>query len=120
MSSSAPIPEATRPAASPLSVAQRMCLRDLLDDEWRAQVRQLTGLATAYHSAERALDDRAVAELTMALAVVRRRLVDVEAALARLDSRTYGTCDGCDRRMPFEQLEMNPLARFCATCQPPQ
>jgi DnaK suppressor protein len=108
--------EATTQVAAPLSTAQRMCLRDLLDDEWRAQVRQLTGLATAFHSAERSEDRTASAELSLALAVVRRRLLDCEAALGRLDARTYGTCDGCDRRLPFEQLEMNPLARFCASC----
>jgi RNA polymerase-binding transcription factor DksA len=114
-----PIHDATRPVAPPLTPAQRVCLRDLLDEEWRAQVRQLTGLATAYHSAETAGNARSAAELSLALAVVRRRLLDVEAALARLDSKTYGACDGCDRHMPYEQLEMNPLARFCARCEPP-
>jgi DnaK suppressor protein len=113
-----PLYDATRPIAAPLSLTQRMCLRDLLDEEWRSQVRQLTGLATAYHSAERDNDSQASRELSLALAVVRRRIVDVEAALARHDAKSYGTCDGCDRRMPFEQLEMNPLARFCARCQP--
>lgn len=113
-----PIYDATLPVAPALTPAQRMCLRDLLDEEWRAQVRQLTGLATAYHSAESAGDERGAGELSAALAVVRRRLIDVEAALARLDSKTYGLCDGCDRRLPFEQLEMNPLARNCTRCQP--
>jgi len=113
-----PIHDTTRPTSPPLTIAQRMCLRDLLDEEWRAQVRQLTGLATAYHSAESAGDAPGAEQLSAALAVVRRRLIDVEAALARLDSRTYGLCDGCDRGLPFEQLEMNPLARFCTRCQP--
>lgn len=113
-----PIHDATRPTSPPLTTAQRMCLHDLLDEEWRAQVRQLTGLATAYHSAESAGDEKGAEQLSAALAVVRRRLIDVEAALARLDSRTYGLCDGCDRRLPFEQVEMNPLARFCTRCQP--
>lgn len=113
-----PIHDVTRPAAAPLTPAQRICLRDLLDEQWRAQVRQLTGLATAYHSAEAGADSHAAAELSAALAVVRRRLIDIEAALARLDSKTYGLCDSCDRRLPFEQVEMNPLARFCTGCQP--
>jgi len=113
-----PIHDATRPVAAPLTIAQRICLQELLDEEWRAQVRQLTGLATAYHSAESAGDGSAAEHLSAALAVVRRRLIDVESALARLESKTYGACDGCDRRMPFEQLEMNPLARFCTSCQP--
>jgi RNA polymerase-binding transcription factor DksA len=114
-----PIHDTTRPPAPALTLAQRMCLHDLLDEEWRAQVRQLTGLATAYHSAESAADSRAAAQLSSALAVVRRRLVDVEDALARLDARTYGVCEGCERSLPFEQLEMNPLARCCTRCHPP-
>ena len=113
-----PMHDATRPVAAPLSIAQRISLHELLDEEWRSQVHQLTGLATAYHSAESAGDGSSAEQLSAALAVVRRRLVDVESALARLDSRTYGECDGCDRRMPFEQLEMNPLARFCTGCRP--
>jgi len=113
-----PIHDATRPAAPVLSISQRMSLRDLLDEEWRAQVRQLTGLATAYHSAESAADSRAATQLSSALAVVRRRLADVESAMARLESKTYGVCDGCDRSLPFEQLEMNPLARCCTRCHP--
>ena len=113
-----PIHDLTLPSAAPLTFAQRIGLRDLLDEEWRAQVRQLTGLATAYHSAESAGDSRAAGELSAALAVVRRRLIDIEAALARIDSKTYGVCDGCNRRLPFEQLEMNPLARCCTRCQP--
>jgi DnaK suppressor protein len=113
-----PIYDTTLPVAPALTPAQRLCLRDLLDEQWRAQVRQLTGLATAYHSAETVTDVGGTRELSAALAVVRRRLVDVEAALARLDAKTYGHCDGCDRRLPFEQLEMNPLARRCTRCQP--
>jgi DnaK suppressor protein len=113
-----PVVDASAPEAAPLSTGQRLGLRDLLDEEWRAQVRQLTGLATAYHSAERAGDGDAAEELARALAVVRRRLVDVEAALSRLDSGSYGRCDGCERRMPIEQLELQPLARFCLRCAP--
>jgi RNA polymerase-binding transcription factor DksA len=96
--------------AAPLTLHQRLQLRDLLHDLWRSHVTDITLLATRFHADEDP-------ELAAELARVRRRLVDVESALARLDSRSYGSCDGCDRRIPFEQLETEPAGRYCRTCR---
>ena len=40
-------------------------------------------------------------------------LADVNAALARLDDGTYGTCTACGRRIPDERLEAIPWASLC-------
>ena len=98
-------------AVRPLTGAQRVMLRDLLNNLWRQHVEDITRLAVRFHAHE---DDG----LARDLAKVRRMLVDVESALARLDSRSYGSCDGCDRRIPFEQLEAEPAGRYCRACQP--
>jgi RNA polymerase-binding transcription factor DksA len=98
-------------AVEPLTGVQRVVLRDLLNSVWRQHVEEITRLAVRFHAHE---DD----ELVRDLAKVRRMLVDVESALDRLDSRSYGRCDGCDRRIPFEQLEANPAGRYCRRCQP--
>src|SRR5947209_1373494 len=87
-------------------------LRDLLHALWRDHVIEITDLAVRYHADEDA-------DLAAALAKVRRSLVDVESALDRLDSRSYGRCDACERRIPFEQLEANPAGRYCYRCQAP-
>lgn len=97
----------------PLSGNQRMMLRDLLHASWREHVELITRLAVKFHAA--AGEDAALAA---DLAAVRRGLVDVESALDRLDSRSYGRCDACDRRIPFEQLEADPAGRYCRRCQP--
>lgn len=102
---------------APLTSTQRRMLRDVLDAEWRETVRCLTSLATEFHGAEGIGDDELVDTLSQQLAGVRRRLVDVEAAMTRLDSGTYGRCDGCDRQLPFEQLEHSPAARYCGACR---
>jgi RNA polymerase-binding transcription factor DksA len=95
----------------PLSSTQRLLIRDLLHQMWRAHVVDITNLAVRFHTRE----EPAVAAR---LAGVRRQLVDVESALARLDSRSYGRCDGCERRIPFELLEAAPDCRYCPRCQP--
>ena len=97
--------------ALPLTPIQRIMLRDLLHQSWRAHVVDITNLAVRFHSDE----EPAVAQR---LAAVRRRLVDVESALERLDSGSYGRCDGCERRIPFELLEAAPDCRYCRRCQP--
>lgn len=99
-------------AAPPLTGMQRMLLRDLLHECWRAHVEAITDLAVRFHADE----ERSVA---IELAKVRRSLVDVESALDRLESRSYGRCDACERRIPFEQLEAQPSLRYCRRCQPP-
>ena len=47
---------------------------------------------------------------------VQRRLADIDAALARLDAGTYGTCESCGRPISPGRLEARPTARTCITC----
>ena len=43
-------------------------------------------------------------------------LDEVRAALARLESGSYGTCLGCTAQIPWERLELRPWAAFCVRC----
>ena len=43
----------------------------------------------------------------------RADLVEVEAALGRLEAGTYGICEVCGRTIPGERLEARPAARRC-------
>lgn len=112
MSTTPPVIE-TVPA---LTHVQRVQLRQLLDERWQQQVVELTDLAVEFHAFDGADADRD--DLAYRLAGVRRRLVEIESALHRLQSRTFGRCEACDRRMPFEQLEARPEAPYCPVCQP--
>ena len=49
-------------------------------------------------------------------AVARRRIDDVDAALHRLDTRTYGACRSCRRAIPVARLEAVPEATQCVAC----
>jgi RNA polymerase-binding transcription factor DksA len=61
--------------------------------------------------------DRELARVTAERA--RDVLDDIEAAVARIDDRTYGACESCGRPIPFERLEAIPHARHCVACPRP-
>jgi DnaK suppressor protein len=46
----------------------------------------------------------------------RRRLTDVEAALARREAGEYGICESCGRPIGPERLAARPAARTCIDC----
>jgi DnaK suppressor protein len=45
-----------------------------------------------------------------------RQIEEVDAALARLDDGSYGSCERCGRPIPPGRLEARPAARTCVTC----
>ena len=46
-----------------------------------------------------------------------RMLAQIDAALARVDAGTYGTCTNCGRPIAEERLEATPWASLCIDCQ---
>lgn len=58
--------------------------------------------------------DRAVAALRMYCA--RAVIEEIEDAIVRIESGTYGTCQSCHRPISLERLEMIPHAGRCALC----
>ncbi len=50
------------------------------------------------------------------LAGARRRLADVDAALARRAVGGYGVCEACGSSIPAERLAARPSARTCVAC----
>ena len=47
----------------------------------------------------------------------RRRLAEVEAALARMTRGTYGICEASGDAIPFARLEIEPTARLTVEAQ---
>ena len=45
-----------------------------------------------------------------------RRLDAVEAAMARLDAGSYGSCEDCGAALGDEELAVDPTQRSCASC----
>jgi DnaK suppressor protein len=46
----------------------------------------------------------------------RQELEDIEHALTKMVSVTYGICEKCHKKMSLERLEVLPAARFCRKC----
>ena len=46
----------------------------------------------------------------------RDEMAQVEAALQRLDTGTYGDCSDCREPIPLQRLRVQPAAQRCAPC----
>ncbi|MDH3500089.1 MAG: TraR/DksA C4-type zinc finger protein [Acidimicrobiia bacterium] len=60
------------------------------------------------------------AERTEVLGLVetlKSRLEDVDAAIAQIDSGTYGICETCGTEIPAARLEARPEAVLCVDCK---
>ncbi|MBI3029040.1 MAG: TraR/DksA C4-type zinc finger protein [Candidatus Rokubacteria bacterium] len=47
----------------------------------------------------------------------KRELDEVYAAQARLETGTFGICEGCGRAVPLARLRAMPAARTCVACE---
>jgi DnaK suppressor protein len=68
------------------------------------------------------LEDASVTDLILDLDLAEidrdlEHLRDVEAALQRMQQRTYGTCSVCRGVIPYERLTAYPTAKRCFRCQ---
>src|SRR5437764_14032901 len=99
--------------------------RALLEARWQARLRELTELSLAYHVAVAALPvaaspDLAAAPEAQALlrrtVTARRRLADVEEALARLAAGAFGRCGRWGAQIPDGLLATAPEIRYWPPC----
>jgi DnaK suppressor protein len=51
------------------------------------------------------------------MATIQERLVQVERALERIESGTYGRCETCGQDISPERLEAFPAATTCVSCK---
>lgn len=56
------------------------------------------------------------AQVGALVGLAERRLAEVEAATARVEAGTYGTCERCGRPIPSARLDARPVARTCVGC----
>jgi RNA polymerase-binding transcription factor DksA len=91
--------------------------RALLEARWQARLRELTELSLAYHVAIAAAAAQTEAQALLRRAVTaRRKLADVEEALARLAAGEFGQCEQCGGQIPDGLLATAPEIRYCARC----
>ena len=101
--------------------------RALLEARWQAYVQEVTELSLAYHVAAAAVPDGTgdgagqpeIAALLRRAVEARRKLADVEDALARLAAGRFGSCEQCGSPVQAGLLTAVPETRYCARCDAP-
>jgi RNA polymerase-binding transcription factor DksA len=93
--------------------------RSLLEARWQARLREVTELSLAYHAVAAATADvrgDGAERLLRRTVAARRRLADVEEALARLTAGSFGRCEQCGSEIPTDELSAVPETRYCPDC----
>jgi RNA polymerase-binding protein DksA len=105
--------------AATLAVAREQAVQDLA---------QLTGsydelVAAAHlsnaddeHDPEGATIASERSQLDALVRAAQNRLVEIDAAVGRLDRGSYGVCESCGRPVAAARLEARPVARTCIEC----
>jgi DnaK suppressor protein len=47
----------------------------------------------------------------------KRKLLQIDDALDRIDEETYGQCEDCGTKIPRARLKVLPFAKYCVECQ---
>lgn len=101
------------PAARPptvLDAEHMMMLHDMLEEQRRFRLEQLAAPPVPMSDAELEVQETI-------LFGARLALTDVEAALARMRTGTYGRCVRCETPLSLERMEIVPHAALCMPCQ---
>jgi len=48
---------------------------------------------------------------------LEKKLHEIIAALAKIETGTFGICDNCNQEIDIERLKVNPSAQTCITCK---
>lgn len=117
--------------ASTLGKSQLAALRKQLDEERRRLLRDTHSLEEQRANSEgrselrdpgshqadvatEAYEDELADSLS---AGAQDRLMEIEAAIARLDDGEFGMCVDCGTEIPLARLEARPWAARCIACQ---
>lgn len=111
---------ATADHAAHLTPQDLMALRDSLHEQQRFrkdQLRRLTAATTTGTGTGTGGAAAAQEEVQHTLAACARMvLADVEAALERLATGSYGRCHRCGLPIHADRLTIVPQARYCTGC----
>ncbi|MEU4830959.1 TraR/DksA C4-type zinc finger protein [Streptosporangium sp. NPDC023615] len=100
---------------SHLSSVQLHSLHRDLREQLEQRSRHLHGLRIQEQEGSGA--DGTWRELVVSITAAERTVAELSQACDRLAADTYGRCAHCQGPIPFERLEVRPLARTCIDCQ---
>ena len=106
-------------------------VRELLEAERQQALQRLSGLSGDFNKVVAAARDANAddehdpegatiaferSQLAALGLQVQRHLAEIEAAIERLSSGTYGMCESCGQPVAKARLEARPTARTCIRC----
>jgi DnaK suppressor protein len=47
----------------------------------------------------------------------RKKIIEIDEALERIEDKTYGICEECGKRITSNRLNIMPFARLCVPCK---
>lgn len=100
------------------SIATRLLeLCAALEEQRSFRVDQLADLAATAAGGSAVVVDDVDDEVADALrAGATKALFEIEAAIAKIETGSYGRCESCNREIPLERLEILPMAALCIRC----
>lgn len=94
-------------------------IKEISEDTLMKSQKDISGDMSGYglHIADVASDNY---ERDFSLGLVsdeRKVLLEIEEALKRIETKTYGICQMCDKPIASTRLKAIPHARYCRKCQ---
>ncbi|MBX3394269.1 MAG: TraR/DksA family transcriptional regulator [Phycisphaerae bacterium] len=97
-----------------LLVSQRNQLLSVVQNTQQQLADKETGLADLSDRASGGFED----ELALGLMRIEAaQIEDIESAIERIDTGTYGICVDCQKAIPRKRLEVLPFAQRCLECE---
>ncbi len=57
-------------------------------------------------------------ELIYDLSITEKNEVDeIDTALKKIEDKSYGVCESCEKEIPIERMKVKPYAKNCTKCQ---
>jgi RNA polymerase-binding transcription factor DksA len=57
-------------------------------------------------------------EFGLGLASNEQKVVwEIDEAIGRINEKTFGSCQGCEKKIAKKRLQAIPYTRFCVACQ---
>jgi RNA polymerase-binding transcription factor DksA len=103
------------PETTPASVhAQLTAERERIDGELQALGVDRASYDEGFADSGQVTAERG--EVDALVGSLRETLVEIDAALTKLEEGVYGRCESCGDEIAPARLEAMPAARFCITC----
>lgn len=116
----------TNPETSSVSAKYPDIRQDL--ERQRAAILSETGEVLTHRENPEAfpdVSDQASAEVDQGFSMrirdrERKLLKKIDEALERMNTETYGICEGCGEEIPYKRLKARPVTTFCIECKTAQ